>query len=97
MAENLVFAGPVDWNVPDYSVLSQRQKTLSVAITASPTGGTITGFDAGKHRKGFGGAIMIVDPQKADEAKWDVISPRRDRLVVEHDERAGRKARRRPS
>jgi hypothetical protein len=31
-----VQAGPLDWNVPDYSFLSRRQKTLSVAITARP-------------------------------------------------------------
>ncbi|MFZ1181660.1 MAG: phage terminase large subunit [Herbaspirillum sp.] len=36
-------------------------------------GGTITGFGAGKHREGFGGAIIIDDPHKPDEAKSDVI------------------------
>lgn len=34
--------------------------------------GTITGYGAGKHRSGFGGAIIIDDPHKADEAKSDV-------------------------
>jgi hypothetical protein len=28
---------------------------------------------AGKHREGFGGAIIIDDPHKADEAKSDMI------------------------
>jgi predicted phage terminase large subunit-like protein len=36
-------------------------------------GGTITGFGAGKMREGFGGAIIIDDPHKADEARSDVI------------------------
>lgn len=40
---------------------------------ATGTGGTITGFGAGKHRPGFGGAIIIDDPHKADEANSDVI------------------------
>ncbi len=40
---------------------------------ATGTGGTITGFGAGKHREGFGGAIVIDDPHKADEARSDVI------------------------
>lgn len=40
---------------------------------ATGTGGTITGFGAGKDREGFGGAIIIDDPHKADEAKSDVI------------------------
>jgi len=33
----------------------------------------ITGFGAGKHRDGFGGAILIDDPHKADEARSDVV------------------------
>lgn len=40
---------------------------------ATGAGGTITGFGAGKHRPGFGGAIIIDDPHKADEARSDVI------------------------
>lgn len=36
-------------------------------------GGTITGFGAGKQREGFGGAILIDDPHKADEARSDVM------------------------
>ncbi len=35
---------------------------------AAGAGGTITGFGAGKHREGFGGAIIIDDPHKPDEA-----------------------------
>lgn len=37
------------------------------------SGGTITGFGAGKVREGFGGAIIIDDPHKADEARSDVV------------------------
>lgn len=40
---------------------------------AAGAGGTITGFGAGKHRDGFGGAVIIDDPHKADEARSDVI------------------------
>ena len=37
------------------------------------TGGTITGFGAGKFRDSFGGAIIIDDPHKASEARSDTI------------------------
>ncbi|WP_043617702.1 phage terminase large subunit [Chromobacterium violaceum] len=37
------------------------------------SGGTITGYGAGKVREGFGGAIIIDDPHKADEARSDTI------------------------
>ena len=42
-------------------------------VYAVGSGGTITGYGAGKHRDAFGGAIIIDDPHKADEAKSDVI------------------------
>lgn len=47
--------------------------TAGGVMYATGTGGTITGFGAGKHRDGFGGAIIIDDPHKADEASSDVI------------------------
>lgn len=47
--------------------------TAGGVMYATGTGGTITGFGAGKHRPGFGGAIIIDDPHKADEARSDVI------------------------
>jgi predicted phage terminase large subunit-like protein len=47
--------------------------TAGGVMYATGTGGTITGFGAGKHREGFGGAIVIDDPHKADEARSDVI------------------------
>lgn len=37
------------------------------------TGGTITGFGAGKLRDSFGGAIIIDDPHKASEARSDTV------------------------
>jgi predicted phage terminase large subunit-like protein len=40
---------------------------------ATGAGGTITGFGAGKMRDSFGGAIIIDDPHKADEARSDVV------------------------
>lgn len=49
--------------------------TVGGVMYATGTEGTITGFGAGKHRDGFGGAIIIDDPHKADEAKSDVKRP----------------------
>lgn len=40
---------------------------------ATGSGGTITGFGAGKMRPGFGGAIILDDPHKADEAHSDTM------------------------
>ena len=34
LAESLIKLARLDWGVPDYSTLSRRQKTLSVAIAA---------------------------------------------------------------
>lgn len=42
-------------------------------VYAAGSGGTITGFGAGKVRPRFGGAIIIDDPHKPDEANSDVI------------------------
>lgn len=42
-------------------------------VYAAGAGGTITGFGAGKMRSGWGGAIIIDDPHKPDEAKSDVV------------------------
>lgn len=43
---------------------------------AAGAGGTITGYGAGKKRPGFGGALIIDDPHKADEALSDVTRPK---------------------
>ena len=45
----------------------------SGCVYAAGSGGTITGYGAGKNRPGFGGAIIIDDPHKADEAHSDVM------------------------
>lgn len=42
-------------------------------VYAAGSGGTITGYGAGKERPDFGGAIIIDDPHKADEARSDVM------------------------
>lgn len=42
-------------------------------VYAVGEGGTITGYGAGKQREGFGGAIIIDDPHKADEARSPVV------------------------
>ncbi|PPB83576.1 MULTISPECIES: phage terminase large subunit [Mycetohabitans] len=52
---------------------SHWSTTEGGVMYAAGAGGTITGFGAGKHREGFGGAIIIDDPHKPDEAKSDVI------------------------
>lgn len=51
-----------DWRTTDGGV-----------VYAQGAGGTITGFGAGKLRPGFGGAIIIDDPHKADEARSDTM------------------------
>lgn len=47
--------------------------TAGGVMYATGAGGTITGFGAGKDRPKFGGAIIIDDPHKADEAKSSVM------------------------
>lgn len=47
--------------------------TAGGLVYSAGSGGTITGFGAGKHRPEFGGAIIIDDPHKADEARSDVM------------------------
>ncbi len=47
--------------------------TLGGVMYSTGAAGTITGFGAGKMRDGFGGAIIIDDPHKADEARSDLV------------------------
>lgn len=47
--------------------------TAGGVMYATGTGGTITGFGAGKHREGFGGALILDDLHKADEARSDTM------------------------
>lgn len=41
-------------------------------LKAGPAGGSVTGFGAGVGEEGFGGAIIIDDPLKPDDAESDV-------------------------
>lgn len=47
--------------------------TAGGVMYATGSGGTITGFGAGKIRDEFSGAIVIDDPHKADEANSDTV------------------------
>jgi predicted phage terminase large subunit-like protein len=57
----------------DSKARDEWRTTHGGCVYAVGAGGTITGYGAGKHRAGFGGAIIIDDPHKADEARSDVI------------------------
>jgi predicted phage terminase large subunit-like protein len=57
----------------DSAAKDEWRTTDGGIVYAVGAGGTITGYGAGKHRPGFGGAILIDDPHKADEARSDVI------------------------
>jgi predicted phage terminase large subunit-like protein len=57
----------------DSAAKDEWRTTKGGCIYAVGDGGTITGYGAGKHRPGFGGAIIIDDPHKADEARSDTI------------------------
>ena len=57
----------------DSQARDEWRTTAGGCVYAVGSGGTITGYGAGKHRPGFGGAILIDDPHKADEARSVVI------------------------
>ena len=57
----------------DSAARDEWRTTEGGCVYAVGAGGTITGYGAGKHRPGFGGAIIIDDPHKADEARSDAI------------------------
>lgn len=57
----------------DSQAKDEWRTTAGGIVYATGAGGTITGYGAGKERPGFGGAIIIDDPHKADEARSDVI------------------------
>lgn len=57
----------------DSAAKDEWRTTSGGMVYAVGTGGTITGYGAGKMRSGFGGAIIIDDPHKADEARSDVV------------------------
>lgn len=57
----------------DSAAKNEWRTTTGGIVYATGSGGTLTGYGAGKHRPGFGGAIVIDDPHKADEAASEVI------------------------
>lgn len=57
----------------DSSARDEWRTTAGGCVYAVGTGGSITGYGAGKARPGWGGCIIIDDPHKADEARSDVI------------------------
>ncbi|AWJ93307.1 terminase (plasmid) [Azospirillum baldaniorum] len=57
----------------DSQAKDEWRTTEGGIVYAVGAGGTITGYGAGKMRPGFGGAILIDDPHKADEARSDVM------------------------
>lgn len=57
----------------DSKAKDEWKTTAGGVMYATGTEGTITGYGAGKQRPGFGGAIVIDDPHKADEARSDTI------------------------
>lgn len=57
----------------DSSAKDEWRTTAGGCVYAVGTGGTVTGYGAGKMRPGFGGAIIADDLHKADEADSDTI------------------------
>lgn len=57
----------------DSSAKDEWRTTAGGMVYAVGSGGTITGYGAGKMRPGFGGAIIVDDPHKADEATSEVM------------------------
>lgn len=57
----------------DSQAKDEWRTTDGGCLYAVGAGGTITGYGAGKHRDGFGGAILLDDPHKADEARSEVM------------------------
>lgn len=63
-----------DFQLRDDSKAKDDWRTSKGGVCYSQgTGGTITGYGAGKLRDTFGGAIIIDDPHKASEARSDTI------------------------
>lgn len=58
---------------PDSTAKGEWRTTAGGIVYAAGALGTITGYGAGKHRPGFGGAIIIDDPHKPDEATSPVM------------------------
>jgi len=56
----------------DSNAKNEWRTTDGGVFYATGAMGTITGYGAGKHRPEFGGAIIIDDPHKADEARSSI-------------------------
>ena len=57
----------------DSAAKHEWRTTAGGIVYAAGSGGTITGYGAGKHRPGFAGALILDDPHKADEARSEVM------------------------
>lgn len=57
----------------DSQAKDEWRTTAGGVVYAVGAGGTITGYGAGKQRPNFGGALLLDDLHKADEARSDVI------------------------
>src|SRR5581483_1394799 len=57
----------------DSQARDEWRTTAGGCVYAAGAGGTLTGYGAGKMRPGFGGALILDDIHKADEARSDVI------------------------
>ena len=57
----------------DSSARDEFRTIQGGCVYAVGSGGTITGYGAGKMREGFGGAIIIDDPHKASEANSKLL------------------------
>lgn len=70
--------------IDDSSQAKDEWRTLAGGcVYATGTEGAITGYGAGKMRPGFGGAIIIDDPLKADDARSDVVRPQKNDWYLE--------------
>lgn len=63
-----VVISKLERNVQNYFKTTKGGHVYSVG-----TGGTVTGFGAGKTRRGFAGAIIIDDPLKAQDARSEAM------------------------
>lgn len=63
---------------PSSSARDDWRTTAGGVMYATGSSGPITGFGAGKQRDGFGGAIIIDDPHKPDEAE---SQPQREGVI----------------
>ena len=57
----------------DSTAKDEWRTTAGGCVYSSGAGGALTGYGAGKNRSGFGGAIIIDDILKPDDARSDVM------------------------